>query len=169
MKTKLLFIACALMFIMGCSKDDGKNHDGVNLYLLKSYSVSEGGTFKIDESSVKTKGTPFIRYADFLSYSPETYTFELSPKAVKKLEEMKQELYQVPFAIEVNGHLIYTGYFWTSFSSLSCDWATIDSWRIYGPNLLQVELGYPGAWDGVPDRRNDERIIETFQRDHKLK
>ena len=168
MKIKVMFTALALLITMACSKDNG-SHEGVELYLIESFSLQKDGHFKIDESSVKTKSAPLISYTDFLSYSPATHTFELSEKAIKKLEDMKSELYQVPFAIKVNDTLIYTGYFWTSFSSLSCDWLTTDSWRVLGADSLHMELGYPGAWDGVPDRRNDERIIETFRRDHKLK
>jgi hypothetical protein len=169
MKAKVLFTALALILVMGCSKDKESHSEDVNLYLIESFSLSKDGHFKIDESSVKTKGAPFISYADFLSYSPATHSFELSKNAIKKIEGMKSELYQVPFAIKVNGTLIYTGYFWASYSSLSCDWLTTDAWRMMGADSLRMELGYPGAWDGVPDRRNDERIIEVFRRDSKLR
>ena len=163
-----MFTALALVITMACSKDNG-SHEGVELYLIESFSLQKDGHFKIDESSVKTKNDPFISYADFLSYSLKNHTFELSENAINKLEDMKSELYQVPFAIKVNGKLIYTGYFWSFHSSLTCDWLTTDAWRIMGADSLHMQLGYLVVEDGIPDRRNDERIIETFKRDRKLR
>jgi len=67
--------------------------------------------------------------------------------------------------------LIYTGYFWPSYSSVSCDWVIIDPLSVYSGNKIHVILSYPGQNAGVniPDKRNDSRIIQIFQKDHKLK
>ncbi|HBG25425.1 MAG TPA: hypothetical protein DDX10_10330, partial [Rikenellaceae bacterium] len=74
----------------------------------------------------------------------------------------------VAFAVTANGRVVYTGYFWPMFSSASCNWVTIDPIIAEYAKELKVTLGYPGDWEGVEDRRNDERIISILSRDKKL-
>ena len=35
-------------------------------------------------------------------------------------------------------------------------------------NELIVELGYPGFYENIPDKRNDQRILELLKGDDKL-
>lgn len=169
MKHKLLFLIMAFLLTVSCDKDD-TTHEKVELYLIDSYSKSEDGRCRIDESSVITKDSPLIGYADFLSYDSKDYAFELSGNAIEKIKKMEFSVHGVPFAIKVDNVLIYTGYLWPSYSSASCDWTTIDP-IIFEDNKLKVRLGYPGPEDGdnITDKRNDKRIINTFKQDNKLK
>jgi len=170
MKYKLLLLGIIALMNVGCDKKDF-HHEKVELYLIESFVKSEDGHCKIDENTVVTKKSPLIGYSEIVSYDPESYTFELSDNAVKKIKNMELSVHGIPFAIKVDNILIYTGYFWPSYSSASCDWVTINPVRTYGSNQLIVELGYPGhnEGDNIPDKRNDKRIIDTFKQDHKLK
>ena len=76
----------------------------------------------------------------------------------------------IAFAVTVNDEIIYTGYFWPSFSSQSCGWVVIDPLSIGFGNSMRVNLGYPSQEfaTGVTDNRNASQILDVFRRDHKL-
>lgn len=174
MKTKLIFSIFGLFILIafGCKKDEpSETSDGkIELYLIDTYS-KVGHSYQIDESSVVTKDTPLISYSDILSYDSSEYAFELSDKALAAIKNLELSVYGLPFAIKANGTLIYTGYFWPSYSSASCDWVVIDPIMANIGNKIQVRLGYPGLIQGqtIQDKRNDERIIQILKLDHKLK
>jgi hypothetical protein len=155
-----------------CDTDDTNDRPSrnVELYLINSFSTLEHSC-QIDEKTVVTKMAPLLYYSDFLSYDTTEYTFEISDRARKAVLNLEHSVHGLPFAIKANGTLIYTGYFWPSYSSASCNWIVIDPFQASISNQLHVELGYPGLHQGqtVPDKRNDNRIVEIFQHDHKLK
>jgi len=96
---------------------------------------------------------------------------ELSDKAIETLESLDYSVNGLAFAIKTNDTMIYTGYFWPSYSSASCDWVVIDPLMTSIGNKIQIRLGYPDLVQGqvIQDKRNDERIIRIFKRDNKLK
>ena len=153
----------------GCEKDEINSNGKVELYLLDSYSKIEN-SFQIDETTIKTQASPLISYTDFISYDSVNYTFGLSDNAKNTIDNMEHSVYGVAFAVKANGILIYSGYFWPSYSSASCDWIVIDPLMTSIGNKITVSLGYPGLVQGqvIPDNRNDSRIIEIFENDNKL-
>jgi len=175
MKRQILFITlfATLNFIfIACDKNENTNlKDGsVELFLLDSYKTIGGTNNQIDERTIVTKAKPLVSYSDFLSYNPGTFTFKISDAAKETIKSMKYSVYGIPFAIKANNVVIYTGYFWPSYSSASCDWMVIDPLALLIGNDLKVELGYPGLSEGqiIPDNRNDQRILNTFASDDKL-
>lgn len=172
MKQKLFtyaIITILCIITWGCKKDIINSNSKVELYLLDSYSTI-GNSSQIDETSIKTQASALINYSDFISYAPTNYTFELSDRAKNAIKNMEQSVHGVAFAIKVNSELIYSGYFWPSYSSASCDWIVIDPFEANIGNKITVNLGYPGLFQGqiIPDKRNDSRIIDTFRIDNKL-
>lgn len=167
----LKFLLVSLVILtLSCQTDgEDKIHGQVGFYLIDDYSRI-GQSFQIDERSVVTKEAAFIEYEELLSYDPEAHLFRLADIAKERIENL-EDLHGVPFAVKANGNLIYTGYFWQSYSSGICDWVVIDPLLVGIGDELKVQLGYPGLVQGqeIPDRRNDKRIIEIFQRDNKLK
>ncbi len=141
----------------------------VELFLLESFNTIDN-TFQIVEPSVVAKETPLVYYSDFISYDPNNYIFKLSDNSKKAIEDLKHSVHGLAFAIMEDNKLVYTGYFWPSYSSMSCDWAIMDPFTLSFGNELKVELGYPGQREGVviPDKRNDKRILDVFRRDGKL-
>lgn len=173
MKIKNLFLLLIPLFILSCNEDYKIGSDEiVEVYLIESYKVNENENlyFQIDESSIVTEKYPLIRYSEIISYNPEKYELELSKDAAKRIKEMKHSVHGIPFAVKVNNTLIYSGYFWPSISSASCDWVVIDP-ITSTENTFQIKLGYPVFRDdiSIPDKRNDKRLINAFKRDKKLK
>jgi len=158
------------LFIAGCHKSEDTNYPStgfVELYLLDSYKTI-GYSKQIDETSIVTKADPLIAYSDILSYDSSNYTFKITDKAKSAVNSLGLSVFGVPFVIKANYVIIYSGYFWPSYSSATCDWTVIDPIMIDYHKGLKVELGYPWPWASVPDKRNDKRILDIFADDHKL-
>lgn len=174
MKRQILLITLLMSFnliFIACDKNENINpkHRNVELYLLDSYQTI-GSTNQIDDKTIVSKATPFVTYPDFLAYDSSMFTFKISDAAIKSIKNLQLSVHGVAFAIKANNVLVYTGYFWPSYSSASCAWVVIDPLSLGTGNELSVELGYPGLVEGVviPDKRNDERILEIFASDNKL-
>jgi len=174
MKRQILFITffVALTFVfIACGKNENANprNGHVELYLLDSFKTI-GYTNQIDEKTIVLKNRPLVTYSDFLSYDPGTYTFEISNTAKEAIKNLEHSVHGLAFAIIANNVLIYTGYFWPSYSSASCDWVVVDPMGLSLDNELMVALGYPGLMEGhvILDRRNDQRILDIFASDDKL-
>ncbi|MHC1702881.1 MAG: hypothetical protein AB9846_03130 [Tenuifilaceae bacterium] len=165
----LVFVAGALFLLLSCDKEDYIIGDNVELYLIESYETIDNSS-KINESTVITEANPLIYYSDFISYNPSSYIFEISSVSKERVENLEHTVLGIPFAIKVDNKLVYTGYFWPSYSSAICNWIIMDPLRLYSGNELKVVLGYPGLVNGeaIPDKRNDRRILDVFRRDNKL-
>jgi hypothetical protein len=167
----LTFSACiAVLLFTGCNKMVNVlfPSDGVEIFLLKSFETV-GDSRKINEKSVVRDHYPLVEYSDILSYDSVKHSFKVSDMAVDAVKNIQHSVFGVAFALTVDGKIVYTGYFWPSFSSATCDWITIEPLLPQMTKELKVELGYPGDWEGVEDRRNDPRIISVLKRDKKLK
>jgi len=162
-------IAVITLCTLGCENVDSSSDTKVEMYLLESYETINNGC-QIDESTAVTNEDPIIRYNDFLSYDPAEYTFELSKTAINTINQLEHSVSGLAFAITVNNTIVYTGYFWPSFSSTSCNWIVIDPLMLNTGSKIMVGLGYPGPFIGspIPDKRNDSRIISAFEGDNKL-
>ena len=168
----LTIILVGISFILsGCDKDETDNIKGkdVELYLIESYETIDN-SFQIDENSVITKTSPLMYYSDFISYDSNNYIFVISNESKNKIQNLEHSVHGLAFAVKVDTKLIYTGYFWPSYSSQSCNWVIIDPFSISSSNEIEVRLGYPGLVVGeeIPDRRNDNQILDVLRRDNKL-
>ncbi len=175
MKRQILFFTffVTLNFaFIACDKNETTipKDGGVELYLLESGKTISGTNFQLDEKTIVTKSQPLVTYSDFLSYDPNTFSFKISDTAKESIKSLEHSVHGIAFAIKANNVLIYSGYFWPSYSSASCDWVVIDPMMLLTGNDLKVELGYPGLREGqiIPDKRNDKRILDIFTSDDKL-
>ncbi len=157
---------------LSCAKEKNEHQvEGVvDLYLLNVYEKLNGSC-QIIESTAITQTFPLIKYADILEYDPDNHTFKVSDNAKNDIKNLEYPVTGTAFAIKADNEVIYTGYFWPGYSSLGCNWVVIDPIFIDFHNELKVELGYPGQIEGseIPDKRNDERILDIFKRDGKLR
>ncbi len=169
MRFHLSWISITLILFTSCTNDSGITTP-IEIYQIRSYAT-KAGTFQIDESTVKTFDSPIIYYQDIYSYDAANYSFEISDQAKRKLLEPAFAQPGVPFAVMASGRIIYTGYFWWSFSSGFCDWVVADLTFLSIDNILKMNLGYPGATDDmrIPDRRNDPALLQILRSDGKLK
>jgi len=169
-RTILLSLILGAALIWGCEKEEDKP-DGkrVDIYQLAEYETAEGSC-RIIDSTVELDDSIIIPYDQIISYNKQTHTFTVSDRIAKRLNETSEDpIHGTAFAVTVDSEAIYTGYFWAGYSSATCDWVTIDPLNYTGSNEIPVKLGYPWNFDGVPDRRNDERILNVFRLDGKLK
>ncbi|HHT30223.1 hypothetical protein [Petrimonas mucosa] len=171
MNRKLIISLFGVMFLStyGCDGDVTTNGK-VELYLIQSYTTVDN-SYQIVESSVVTAEIPLIEYDDILSYDSKECIFELSDRAINSIKALETSVYGLAFAIKANDTLVYTGYFWPSYSSVSCDWVVVDPNMTGIGNTMQVSLGYPGLIQGkiIQDKRNDKRIVQILREDRKLK
>ena len=156
----------------GCEKDNVYKLSGksIDFYRLSDYETLDNSS-KIIESTVRLSDVKIISYSDIISYNRKTYTFIVSDSISDHLTDFENyPIHGTPFALTLENEIIYTGYFWAGFSSMSCDWITIDPIDYSGENKLIVKLGYPGLviGDTIPDKRNDDKIIDVLLRDGKL-
>ena len=163
----LHYLILGVMIVLVSCNSISNSPGEVELYLLRSYETI-GTEFQIDEATVVLKESPLVAYSDFLSYDSQHYTFLITDNAKDAIANLEHSVHGVPFAIVADNTLIYTGYFWPSYSSQSCTWLVIESAFI--ENNLTLSLGYPGGSDSIEisDRRNDSRILAIFRNDDKL-
>ncbi len=166
-----LLVTLIVLSFTSCENDDEPDEiiGGVNIYLIDSYK-KVGNSFEINESDVITESTPLIGYADIISYNKKSYTYIISENAQQALRNLEVPLDGLAFAVKANNELIYTAYFWTPLSSMSCDWLLTESIFFSHNNEidLTINIGYPTEASSIPDKRNDNRILEIFRRDNKL-
>lgn len=172
-KFSLLLISVIFLYITACEKDNEVNMVGekVEFYLLKSYET-QSGTGQILEETLILENEPLLTYNHLLSYDSKNYSFKISNDALAVFnQDGGLKCHFKAFALTVDKEIIYTGYFWPSYSSTILQWFTIDPLLISLSNEMRVELAYPSVdFAGTyPDNRNDDRIIEVFKRDGKLK
>lgn len=169
---RLAIISLVLILISGCERYISPRVPGKNLefYLIKDFQTQDASA-KIINSTVTLTDSIIIYYDDILSYNPDNYAFRLTEGCAKRLGyNDNYKIHGMAFAVTVDKKVIYTGYFWCSYSSASVDWVTIDPLFLSINNTMKVSLGYPGLIQGdyIPDNRNDQRIIDLLTRDGKL-
>ena len=170
---RLIFAFGLVLFLNSCDKENNFQPSGksIDFYYISEYQKINN-SFKIIDSTVVISDTKIIDYSDIVSYSSKNYTFVVSDSISDRLNDFEHHsIHGVPFALAIDKEIIYTGYFWVSYSSMGCDWITIDPLDILGDNKLTVRLGYSGMIQGdiIPDKRNDLRLIEILKNDNKLK
>jgi hypothetical protein len=170
---RLLVILFIVLLTGGCEKYKSERDPGYGLefHRIKDFQKEDSG-FKIINSSVTISDSVIIYYDEIVSYNPENYTFTVTGDCANRLNDFElNQIHGTPFAVTVNKQVIYTGYFWCSFSSTGVNWITIDPLNFTGKNQLRVSLGYPGSifGDYIPDNRNDVRILDLLIKDGKLK
>jgi hypothetical protein len=149
----------------GCDKYDKDIVGEVEIYLLDEYNQKPESSAILNTGMV-LEATPVVAYDEIISYDAATCTFDIDPAAAARL----QDLYQSAFAVTISGETVYTGYFWSGFSSHIVDWVVADLLTLEMSGKLRMELGYPYLMDGmnIPDNRNDNRLLSVFHRDGKL-
>ncbi len=172
-KLSLPILLSMILIISGCKDNEPINlaawNSDVSIYLLDEYDTEEG-SLQIDESSIRLANQPLIRYRDIEHYNAVNFTFLLSDLGKSELENLPDDGHHMPFALVADDKVMYTGYFWASYSSGSCDWVTADPVTARFSGELHIRLGYPGAspsWN-IPDRRNDPRMLKILAGDDKL-
>lgn len=167
----IFYLIAGIFLFTACEEsDDPEASEGiVELYLINEYETTQHA-FQIDESTVTLPTQPLIGSDDFIAYNPKNHTFTISDVAKEKINHLDHKVHGIAFAVAVDRNLIYTGYFWPGYSSMSCTWVVIDPLHLYNGNELKVQLGYPGGFPDskIPDNRNHQALINAFTQHQKL-
>jgi hypothetical protein len=145
----LIFGTC--FFVSGQSESENKKYIGIEIYFIselqsnnKSYvefDKNELIKFKrkynknslipdsicqhyIDINRIKIENKPFLSSTDIKYYSSINNTIELTESGKEKIKSLKPSNISVfgkPFVIVANGKMLIDGWFWTLYSSQSCD------------------------------------------------
>jgi hypothetical protein len=162
------FSACLFLF-SNCKKsalDTTAQRDRIEIFSLKKFQWKADNTCVIDLASVELESSPLISNDDIVSYNSTAFTLELKGNAVQNMKNLTP---RTPFAVTVDGKIIYIGVHMPLIMSSVCfESITLHS---LSPNLVKLQLGYPGVLNGVTidDRRNDSRILGTLKKQGKLK
>ncbi len=166
---KLIFLTLITTLFFSCKPDDQPMPEGdVSFHLLTSFETFDN--FKIHESSILWDSNVYLSYDDLESYDRDSYSFKLSEEAIEFLDNQEFNVHGTGFVVVAGEDPVYTGYFWPSYSSMSCDWLVADPLMAGITGELRMRLGYPGGGlDGlIPDKRNKDIILDIFRRDGKL-
>jgi hypothetical protein len=170
MKNGLLYILLTMLLSVSCRNNTPEitspTGDTVDIYLLDSYQKKD--YLKIDESTIVLKSTPLVAYADIVSYDSTNHVLKVTDIGKNAITSLQQSGIRMAFAVKARGSVIYTGYFWSSIMSSSCDWTVMNILELPTKNQMNVSLEYPDPFANVADRRNDKRIIDVFKGDNKL-
>lgn len=160
----------SFVLVCGCSQEDNPQiANSIELYLLKSYTLVNE-TCQINELTCQLEESPLIKYDEFISYQPGEHTFKISESAISKIKQLDETVAGIAFAITADGDIVYTGYFWSVYSSLGCMWNVAYRQYIGYVDGMQIHNSYPESVSspGYPDNRNHPLIVETFRKDKKL-
>jgi hypothetical protein len=173
MRLLVLLLLFCFWIPSGCKKGNDNPRSGkkIEFYLLKSYTKVTGSD-AIAANSIVLNDTALINYEDILWYDDANYIFKITETPAKWLNDFQHnQSHGKAFAVTIDKKIIYTGYFWASFSSSSCNWIVVDPLNYAGKNELTVRIGYPGLMAGttIPDNRNNAELLEILGTDKKLK
>ncbi len=124
---------------------------------------------EVDPANSEIDAAPIVRNDEIKGYSRTDHQFFVSQQAFKRLEKARDK---TGFVVALNGNAVYYGVYKPFISSSSCDQSiTLSGWIINNNYILDMNLGYPGALQGVdiPDLRNQEDLIKALQKQGKLK
>jgi len=169
MRIVVTILALLSIISISCEKKNTVPKEGIHFYLLSDHE-SLDPLWEIDESTILLEEIPLIKYEDILSYDTKNHSFKISSAAQERLKGKESDIHSRPFVLVANKEYIYTGYFWAAYSSAICPWLNIDPIHAQYAGELRIELGYPWLMEDmtIPDRRNDQRILNILKQDRKL-
>jgi hypothetical protein len=145
---------------------------GFSIYLIEQGKPPENAT-AADLMELVLEDSPLVSADDIESYSWQTHEIELTPAARRRVARLQARAMSgpgVPFVVCVGMERMYTGEFWTSYSSVPFDGIVIDVYPADQGRPVRIQLGYPSEeWFAGKDLRSDPRILQSLQAAGKLK
>lgn len=167
-----LMVACHSSNLQPVDQSTLDQKSGVAFYLITSPANLGNDPAALDKATVSLSESPLIDYNEIESYTADTYTFQVKDAAANRLKGLSTTipLTGKPFALMVDGTLIYYGYFWNPISSLTSIYPIIGLDKTSDNKTLLVYLMKlaPGG-PAVADLRNDSRLLNRLKQDNKLK
>jgi hypothetical protein len=143
-----------------------------SIYLVKQ-EISSEMILETDLDQLELEEVPILSLADITTYTWETHEMELTPSAYGRLAELQTSVLGAagwPFVICVGSERVYSGAFWTSYSSAVFGGIVIDVYPTERYRPVRIQLGYPSPeWFTGEDLRSDPRIFRSLEEAGKLK
>jgi hypothetical protein len=162
--------ACFLFLSSACKKsefDANSAGERLEIFALKTFQWQKNNVCAVDPASAKLEKEPLVGNDDIISYNRTDFMFELKGAAAQKVKNFSP---RAPFAVAVDGEIVYIGVNMPNFLSSVCfESITLQYW---GPDKVALRLGYPGVLEGakeIEDRRNDASILATLKKQGKLR
>lgn len=135
---------------------------GVLIYLqTPKEEISEGrfGIYLLENDEL------VISDNDIIWYNKTSHEIKLTGEGIEKIAALRMSAHGEPFAVKLDNRVIYTGSFWTPFSSIPYSGVVILNFPIYN-NVYEISAGYH-AFVSI-DPRNDNEVFDHFQKIGKL-
>ncbi len=169
MKTSasVLLTCTTVLFFLSCTKSNVLSGNVLSLHELRSFTTELGSevirTYEIEPD-------PLVNDSDFISYNPEDFSFELRADAADRLAGKAGFQKPMSFALVLGDSVVYTGYFWPSILSKSCNWFTADPYFVKSHRTLKIELGYPESYQhGIKDVRDNPALKQHMKETGRLR
>jgi len=157
-------IVCVLLMSGGCS---AAPHEGFAVYLTKG-DIPPSQMPAL--SHVDIADQPVFALNDIIAYNAKTHEITLTAKAFDRISSLEVPVRGKSFMVCVDRKLIYSGAFWTPFSSISFDGVTI--WKPLSSQdskVIKLELGYPSSsFYRGEDPRNNAEVMKSLEQAGKL-
>lgn len=165
------FVLFALVIVSACSKPEpiDTSLTRVDFYLIKSFTELPESD-RIDPTSIELEDDALVAYEDIIWYNSTTHSFKIKDDIQDLFKLEGNTVHYKAFAIKTNSEIVYTGFFWPSYSSQSIKWTVIDPIAAEVLGEMKVCMSYPGMLvdESIPDMRNSEKIVKIFKNDNKL-
>ncbi|MBO0722446.1 MAG: hypothetical protein J2P41_16590 [Blastocatellia bacterium] len=145
--------------------------EGFAIYLLAK-DVSALDLPKDDLKRFVLQDRPVLAEADIITYTKATHELQISEAAFARIRQLPHNVRGIPFIVCLGKEPIYTGAFWSPFSSINYSGVVIleplGSER--REKVIKIEMGYPNPDFAVgADPRADKRIVDRLEAKGKLK
>jgi len=126
-KTCQCFILLFAGLLLACQSTNKRKsveptpQKGVAIYLIETPIDLYKDATALDNATVSLAEEPFINYDQIVSYSQNSYILSLKEESVEHLQEISKNLplQGIPFALIVEGNVVYYGLFWNPISSFT--------------------------------------------------
>lgn len=162
----LIIAFCLFGVSISCSKTELNSNGKLYVYPIENFTTEPMSdviqTFTLSEYAI-------IKDKDILSYNSKDFSFKINHNASKELL-LTTGLYKpYPFAVVLDKEVIYTGYFWPSTLSKSCDWLVSDPILVKTENIFKINLGYPeSVVHDIKDLRSNNRLSSYMRESGRL-
>lgn len=154
-----------LLFCLNASAQVGPK---VEIYLLNRTVTRNGLPSYFVAKATDLKAAVFIADSDIVSYDTANYQLVISESAAARIWELHPPLQTgQAFAVAVDRRPVFTGYFYSPFSSFSFHSYVVPAGK---STTLQFQKGLPESkGTAIPERRKDHMLLAALKKSGRLR
>lgn len=182
----IIYLLSILMIIVSCNREDNKPK--IEVYTFKNFQppvtdnlqydtlnkeIIYAGKFEVSAGDLNS--SPLIHNEDVLELDTISGTIKLSATAINKIVSLEPSMkFGIPFAIFIDKEPVFSGYFWSSYSSYGSSWNCIEynhTENVTDSKCLDIYKG--NGIDALKREKviykNYPKLINSFKNSHRLK